>query len=375
MNICQIGSFSYNPEDGRREIKTIGGISGYINDLVNFLMVRNHNVIFVGKIYFMESRGGLKYIEVQKKVTSTNKFLLALFFKSFFVHLSSDTIIHAHRPDHLTAFAWFRKNHCVITLHGQQLKNVNNRKGIAIRVIYKILEIIALKKASVVLATDKITEQYYLSIYPFIKHKIKILPTGINTKMFSILDKYICRTKTDIGMEDKIVMYIGRIELPKRIEDIILSFQLVHQVYAKTKMVIIGDGVFSNRMESFVRKLNLQNCIMFTGALMREELPVWINAADVTVLYSYNEGSPLSVKESLACGIPVIANKVGDVGEIIVNGVNGYLIEQEDNLSFSELIKKCLYNSSIKREDCVDSIRKYSLDSINQSVELIYSHL
>lgn len=375
MNICQIGSFSFSSEEGQRELKAIGGISGYIFDLVHYLLKEKHKVIFVGKVYFYKQKENLEYIEVQKKPTSTNRFLLALFFKSFFIHLPKNTIIHAHRPDHFAAFAWFRRNRSVITLHGQQSRTVYIRKGVIVRLIFRLLEYIALRKVSVVIATDKITESYYLDIYPWLKNKIKVLPTGIDTKVFYPLDKNTCKVKTRFKEEDKIVMYIGRIEPPKRIEDIILSFQIVYQYIPQSKLVIVGDGVLLEAMKKMVEKLNLNQCVFFTGVIMRDELPLWINAADVTVLYSYNEGSPLSVKESLACGVPVIANRVGDVGEIIVDGKNGYLLEPENNSTFSELIKKALSSQTITSDNCIESIMKFSLDSINRSVEQIYGDL
>jgi len=375
MKICQVGSFSNSSNEGKREIKAIGGISGYIGDLVSYLLEVNHNIIFIGKIYFFKPQQNLVYKEIQKNPTSTNMFLLTLFLKSFFIRLSGDTIIHAHRPDHFIAFSWFRRNLSVVTLHGQQSRTVFSRKGIIIRWIYGALEYFALKKVTVVLATDKITEQYYLSIYPWLKDKIKVIPTGIDTTKFTVMDKGSCRDLLEIEHDTKVIMYIGRIEPPKRVNDIVLSFQLVHEVFPKTKLVIIGDGILYGEITSLIRELHLSDSVILMGVIMREKLPIWINAADATVLYSYNEGSPLSVKESLACGVPVIANRVGDISDVIVNGVNGYIIEQEDNRSISELMMSCLYNRPIKREACVQSIQKYILGTVYKNIELVYENL
>ena len=76
MNICHIGSYSYTSEKGEREIKAIGGISGYISDLVNYSLNVNHQVILVGKIYFYKQQKNLIYREIQRNPTSTNKFLM-----------------------------------------------------------------------------------------------------------------------------------------------------------------------------------------------------------------------------------------------------------------------------------------------------------
>lgn len=375
MIICHIGSFNNNTPDSVRESKAIGGISGYVFDLINFLLKSNHQIIFIGRIYSYKPNEKLRYIEIQNNITSTNKFLLTLFIKSLFIRISNNTIIHAHRPDHFAVFAWFRKNPGILTLHGQQSKTVNSRKGFFVKTFYNWLEYMALKKVRIVIATDKITKNYYIERYDWLRTKIRIIPTGIDLNEFFIMDKQDCRSRLNINSQAKIVMYIGRIEPPKRIEDIILSFQIVHQEFSNTKLIIIGDGVLLPSMKLLTEKLNLQDCVLFTGPLKRQELPVWINSADVTVLYSNNEGSPLSVKESLACGIPVIGNPVGDISEIIINGINGYLLEKDDNFLLSSLIKKSLYNSTFDPVSCMKSIAKYSIDSINHDIELMYNQL
>lgn len=375
MNICHIGSYSYTSENGEREAKAIGGISGYIYDLVSYLLRNNHYIYFIGKIYFFNKQKNLVYKEIQKNPSSTNRFLLALFFKSFFITIPKDTIIHAHRPDHLAVFAWFRKNACVLTLHGQQSRTVNHRKGLLIRWIYGVLEYIALRRVNIVIATDRITEQYYLSIYPWLRSKLRVIPTGIDTNMFKKIDKSHCREFLHLVKDAKILMYIGRIEPPKRVDDIISAFKYVYKIYPKTKLIIIGDGVLLNEMKHQVVNNNLEDGVMFIGVVMRNDLPFWINAADLTILYSYNEGSPLSIKESLACGVPVIANKVGDMEDIIVNGRNGFIIEQEDNVSISKIIETSLYKYIFNSNECIESIEKYSLKKIYKQIESLYSEL
>ena len=255
------------------------------------------------------------------------------------------------------------------------MRTVNSRKGLLIRSIYNLLEYIALKKVDIVISTDRITEQFYISIYPWIKTKIRVLPTGVNTSVFKIIDKNQCRELLGLDKESKILMYIGRIEPPKRIYDIIIAFKHVNTNYSKSRLIIIGDGVQLNEIRQLVKNNNLEKSVMLVGAIMRQELPLWINAADVTILYSHNEGSPLSIKESLACGVPVIANKVGDVEDVIKNGINGFIIEQEDNIAISKIIERALYEYQFDSEVCVNSILRYSIDEINKKIESVYSEL
>lgn len=374
MNICYIGSVIF-PGINNDESPNIGGIQEYIFSLMNYIKALGFDITFVGKIFYFKEIKGLKYYEIQKKISSNNLFLIHLFLNSIRIRIDNNSVVHAHRPDHLAAFTLFKKNKSIVTLHGQQALTVFKRKGWIIRTIYSLLEKIALKKANYILATDKITQNYYSKRYPHYKYKIAITPTGVDLNIFKPLDKDKIRKKLGYDDSDRIILYLGRIGPPKRVADIIKSFSILKKEMPKVKLVIIGDGVKKHEMEKLASKLSLSNSIYFLGARMRDELPELINAADISVLYSGNEGSPLSVKESLACGIPVVANRVGDIDEIIESGKNGYILDKENNYELSELMKKCLKESSSMKFECIESVKPYSHDLINKKVFDIYNKL
>ena len=129
MKICHVGTIGFESKSNARELKAIGGISAYTFDLIEYSLNNHLEIIFVGKIYNFEQSNKIRYHQVQNKLTSTNKFLLHLFFKSLFIRLSKDIILHAHRPDHLAASFLFKNYRSILTLHGQQAHTVNIRKG------------------------------------------------------------------------------------------------------------------------------------------------------------------------------------------------------------------------------------------------------
>lgn len=374
MNICYIGSVIF-PGINNNESPNIGGIQEYIFSLMNYIKALGFDITFVGKIFYFKEIKGLKYYEIQKKISSNNLFIIHLFLNSIRIRIDNNSVVHAHRPDHLAAFTLFKKNKSIVTLHGQQALTVFKRKGWIIRTIYSLLEKIALKKANYILATDKITKNYYSKRYPQYKYKIAITPTGVDLNIFKPLNKDKIRKKLAYDITDRIILYLGRIGSPKRVADIIKSFSILKEEMPKVKLMIVGDGVQKGEMEMLTSKLSLSDSVCFLGARMRNELPELINAADISVLYSGNEGSPLSVKESLACGIPVVANRVGDIDEIIESGKNGYILDKENNYELSELMKKCLKESNSMRFKCVESVKLYSVDLINKKIFDIYNKL
>ncbi len=372
MKAYHIGVISFENKNSERELKAIGGIQGYILELINFLLSKDISVGFIGKVYNFRKTKGLKYYQIQNNVTSTNKFLIQLFLRSFFIKLSKDTIIHAHRPDHFAAFTFLKNRFSVISLHGQQARTVNDRKGKAVRTIYNYLEKFALKKTNAIIAVDEITKNYYLKLYPKYKEKIYVIPTGVNVSSFKPDDKHKVRDKFGFSKIDKIILYVGRIEPPKKIEEIIKAFDILFKNDQTYKLILVGDGVLMNEIKELANRLKLNKAITFFGIRKRSELPEIFNLADISVLYSNNEGSPLSIKESLACGIPVVANCVGDISIVVKNGYNGYLVEQESIDQLALKMEEAVNNASKLKQNCIDSVQDFTIEKVNQDVIDLY---
>ncbi len=375
MKIYHIGTIANESSSTKRELKSIGGISGYILELINYSLLKNIKIGFIGKIYNYKKSSGINYIQVQKKVTSTNKFLINLFIKSLFFKIPYDAIIHAHRPDHLAALALLKRRKSIITLHGQQAHTVNIRKNFVIRYIYKSLEKFAFKKAHVLIAVDHITEQFYSNLYPHYSNKFITIPTGVNSDLFYPDNKANCRKSLMLNKEDKIIIYIGRIEPPKKVDVILKAFQLLNEKDKSYKLILVGGGVSLEQIKALAVELNIQEHVLFLGVRKRIELQQLYSAADVSVLISGNEGSPLSIKESLACGVPVVANNVGDVTKVIENNDNGYIVNSDNINEICEKLELTISQSNNMKDKCISSVEKYSIKNVSDKIIEIYKKL
>lgn len=375
MNVFHIGTIAFETKDTKRELKSIGGISGHIIELINYSLLKGIRIGFIGKIYNYSKNKNLSYIQIQNKVTSTNKFLIHLLYKSLVTKIPEKAIIHSHRPDHLAAFILFNNRPSVISLHGQQAHTVNIRKGKPVRAIYQVLEKYAVKKAKALIAVDSITKDFYSKLYPQHQHKIRTIPTGVNTNVFYPTKKSVSRKKLGFKESDKIIIYVGRIEPPKRIDIIIEALRLIIQQDNNYKLVLVGDGVLMDDMKSLSSNLNLNDNIYFMGVRKRNELPELFNSADVSVLISDNEGSPLSVKESLACGIPVVANAVGDISELIKNSHNGFIIDKNDIHDIANKLQLAIQNTEVFKQNCIDSIQPYTISKVSEDIIELYKKI
>jgi glycosyltransferase involved in cell wall biosynthesis len=85
------------------------------------------------------------------------------------------------------------------------------------------------------------------------------------------------------------------------------------------------------------------------------------------VLTSQSEGVSLSLMEALACGVPAVVANVGDLGDVLVHGVNGYLVDGDAAGAFADRLTELLSNETLRRRFAAaarSSAGEYGVDAI-----------
>lgn len=371
MEIIIVGATIFEKSNKKDKI-IVGGIEGYINDLIDFMLERNIKIRFVGKIFNYYPKKNLSYNPVCKnEFSSTANFLVNLLLKRD--KTNNNILVHAHRPDHLFVYSLFRRQKSILTLHGQHNIMVKSRKNILFFKLFNFMEKSALKKAERIIAVDHITNNFYLSEYPWIKNKLLLLPTGVNLNKFKSMDKKRIKLKYGYKLKDKIILFVGRLKKVKRVDKIIDTISNIKDL--NVKLLIFGNGPEEKSLKNKAQLLNLKNQVIFHNAVPRDKVTEILNLGDVLVLFSRYEGSPLIVKEALACGTPVVSNNVGDIPNVIKNDINGYIVQKDNINLLSRYIEKGLKNSEKMRENCIESVKKYSTDIIFNKLYEIYQEL
>lgn len=116
------------------------------------------------------------------------------------------------------------------------------------------------------------------------------------------------------------------------------------------RLVIVGDGVERSKLIELAKRLSVSERVIFAGAQSQVELPYWYSAADVLVLCSSREGWANVLLESMACGTPVVATRVGGTPEVIQNNAAGRLMSER---SAPELVAqvRALFSDYPLRQD------------------------
>ncbi|MCX5694947.1 MAG: glycosyltransferase [Candidatus Omnitrophica bacterium] len=137
-------------------------------------------------------------------------------------------------------------------------------------------------------------------------------------------------------------------------------------------LVIAGDGVEKERLICRIKKEKIGN-IIFLGGVPHSRLPDLMNCGNLFVLPSLWEGMPIVLLEALACGIPCVATNVGQVSDIMKNGVNGYVVNSRDRVIMKKYISIVLKGNRISSDECRKSVMQYSSERVIRRIEEFYN--
>ena len=176
--------------------------------------------------------------------------------------------------------------------------------------------------------------------------KCHVVPNGVNFNVFKPMEKKKAREFLGLSQNKNYILFLGN---PKSLNK---NYALLEKAYNK-----ISDG-------------NVELITPFP--VEHSSIPFYMNACDVLVLTSYNEGSPNIIKEAMACNCPIISTDVGDVHEIIAGTENCYITEFNDQ-KLAALIMKVL--ESKKRSDGRSRIQHLSLESTATKIKTVYEEI
>ena len=329
---------------------SLGGVDRYIKSLILF-SEDNEITVFgtttykeyvIGEVYQREYCGK-KYRFIP--ISDDRKYPLSVYYMlnelKWVKELGKYDCIYAQRTEYSLPFIFSKnKRKLVEMIHGSsKYSEIGFGKNMA--KIHLLMEKIAISIARytfVILNREEFGVPYYKKKYSKYANRVFYGKNPIDPHIYHKKDRIALRKEYNISPEEKIVIFSGRIEdNPKRV---LLLPQICKNLInngVKIKFLVIGDGSDKKKLEDDVRKLNLENAFSFTGYIDDPyKIADYNNIADIAINISIFEGTCTSILESLACGIPVVSTDVGVIHECVSNGVNGYIIDNNEQTIVEE---------------------------------------
>jgi L-malate glycosyltransferase len=168
------------------------------------------------------------------------------------------------------------------------------------------------------------------------------------------------RAQLGIAESTMVVLSVGRLSKEKGHEDLIRAFRtfLRQTPNISARLVLVGDGPERSRLMSLCERFKLGEDVMFVGH--QDDVSPYYSVADLFVLPSHIEGSPMALLEAMAAGVPVIATDAGGVSELASHEMDALLVRKHDIAALSGAISRMLENADL-RERLRSSARKVVL--------------
>lgn len=168
------------------------------------------------------------------------------------------------------------------------------------------------------------------------RQKIQIIYNGVDFKVSEISRE---EARKKIGIPGNIILSVGRLVPWKGFRMLVKIMPQLLQINQFFRLVIIGDGPEYKLLQSMIRNLGLEKKIYLAGRKNKEELALYMAAADVFVLNTGYEGFSHQILEAMSAGVPVITTAVGGNLEVIRQGENGFMVKYNDEFNLMEGIK------------------------------------
>lgn len=375
-----------NPSDLSKKMVS-GGSSGFLSNLLPHLNAQRTIVFGIGlndtipwKTHYLESN--VEFVPIctlkfPSKIPMRLKVLMYYIRYRKQILNSGVEVLYVQMPECCLPFLNNSKAIPVIYQKHGSANPVSRSKFFYGRsiVFQKFFELVLqriYKKAQWIITIDRLTFQKSIEIGA--KNRTSLLMNAVDIEKFypdNVLRRHT-RKRFGLSQDDIAIIFVGRIEKTKGPGRLLDCIPFLIEEKRPFHIFFAGEGNYKPYLEKCVLTKNYDPNVTFLGHVPHEKLSSYYNMADILVLPSETEGVPMVILEALACGTPVVASNVGGIPDIIVDGINGMVIEDLSPKKLTFAIIDILLKK-IGREEISRSVEPFSVKNFVESFDVIVS--
>ncbi|MCE1252948.1 MAG: glycosyltransferase [Anaerolineae bacterium] len=214
-----------------------------------------------------------------------------------------------------------------------------------------------LREADCIIAATPAEENQLKTLYQADTSRLTVIPPGVDISRFYPIPADEAKAFVGTPPYERMILFVGRIEPLKGVETLIRALAQMRHSGVTCQLphyltVIGGDPSVDKRkmtaemarLQRLCCELGVSDLVLFLGKRDQDILPYYYSAAELLVMPSHYESFGLVALESMACGTPVVASRVGGLAFLIQDGINGYSVPDGDVNALSERITFLLQN-------------------------------
>ena len=295
-------------------------------------------------------------------------------------------IIHIHHPFLLSSPAIIYGRELgiprILTLHTQYEKYTHYFSPIPERLTREVVKKIIVNLACKIdCFTTPSSSMKELIKKHGIENRIEVIPNAIKLDVFREKDERKCteiREKYKIAKDEKIILYLGRVAKEKSIDKLLEAIALLQRRGVdKVKLLIVGKGPALEELQELAKSLQIEKETIFTGEVKNEEVKHYYKIAYLFATASLTETFGIVIIEALASGIPVLAIKAPGIVDIITDGVEGLLVENEV-VKLTDALEKVVRNPQLREElsrGALKTSTQYDINIISDRMLSLYQEM
>jgi len=184
--------------------------------------------------------------------------------------------------------------------------------------------------------------------------RIQVLPNAVNPELFRMASEG-SEIRKRLNLDGHFTVgFVGTFRPWHGVELLLAAFEDLHRMDPLTHLLLVGDGPLRPGFEDQIRNAGLQGAVTFAGRIAHQDVPQYLAAMDVAVapypILDEFYYSPLKLFEYLAAGRPVVASRVGQVAEILMDGATGLLFEPGDRAGLVRCLQRLRKNATLRSE-------------------------
>ena len=224
--------------------------------------------------------------------------------------------------------AWLARTPVIIhTMHGHVLKGYF---GPLKEAVFRGLERFCARLSDRVLTVSAEVRRELLEMRIAPPGKLQVCELGLDLQQFAETPRHggVLRGELGLGRDVPLFGTCGRLTAIKNQQMFLEAAAKLRAEVPNAHFVVIGGGELMESLQATAERLGIVDFVHFLG--WRTELGPLVADLDVFVLTSLNEGTPVTIIEAAATGVPVVATAVGGVPDLVTDGETGWLVPSED---------------------------------------------
>lgn len=267
----------------------------------------------------------------------------------------------------------------VHTFHGHSLTGYFN-PGIA-RIYLAIERALARHTSKLIAVSEEVRDELVsLGVAPYAR--FEIIPLGFDLRPFTVSpvdrDRQRNALRRELGFspDAKVVTLVARLAPIKRVDRFLRVARLVAE-RSDARFMIVGDGELGDILRASVDARWLGDRLSWIG--FRRDIPAVCFASDVVTLTSDNEGTPVSLIEAQAAGVPVVSTNVGGVRSVVLDGHTGIVADAGDDQALADAVLDILQDTALAQRLAAaaraHALHAFSIERLVQNLDRLYAAL